>query len=76
MTNAAFKVYSSFPAIYSLVPSIGSINQNTLAVFFTFKSTVSSEITGILGVSSFIFLVINSFALKSPLLTGDLSSLI
>ena len=32
--KAAFSVYSSLPAIYSLVPSIGSINQNILAVFF------------------------------------------
>ena len=76
ITKAAFKVYSSLPAIYSLVPSIGSINQNILAVFFIFKSTVSSEIIGILGVSSFILFVIKSFTLKSPLLTGDLSSLI
>ena len=44
ITNAAFKVYSSLPAIYSLVPSIGSINQKTFEVFFTFTSTVSSEI--------------------------------
>ena len=76
ITKAAFKVYSSLPAIYSLVPSIGSINQNTLAVFFIFKSTVSSETIGILGVSFFILFVIKSFTLKSPLLTGDLSSLI
>ena len=51
ITNAAFRVYSSLPAIYSLVPSIGSINQNILAVFFFFKSTLSSEIIGMLGVS-------------------------
>ena len=27
-------MYSSLPAIYSLVPSIGSINQNIFDVFF------------------------------------------
>ena len=75
-TKAAFKVYSSLPAIYSLVPSIGSINQNILAVFFIFKSTVSSEMIGMLGVSSLILSVISSFTFKSPLLTGELSSLI
>mgnify|MGYP001275416894 CR=1 FL=1 len=76
ITNAAFKVYSSLPAIYSLVPSIGSISQKIFAVFFTFKSTVSSETIGIFGVSSLIFLVINSFTFRSPLLTGELSFLI
>ena len=74
--KAAFNVYSSFPAIYSFVPSIGSINQNTLALFLIFRSTVSSEITGMFGVIALILLVINSFTLRSPLLTGDLSSLI
>ena len=69
-------MYSSLPAIYSLVPSIGSINQNTLAVFFSFRSTVSSEMIGRFGVICLILLVINSFTLKSPLLTGELSSLI
>ena len=62
ITRPAFKVYSSFPAIYSLVPSIGSISQNIFDLFFTLKSTVSSEIIGILGVNFKIFLVINSLA--------------
>ena len=75
-TKAALSVYSSLPAIYSFVPSIGSINQNILDLFFTFKSTVSSEIIGIFGVNSEIFFDIISFTFKSPLLTGDLSSLI
>ena len=76
ITKAAFSVYSSLPAMYSFVPSIGSINQNIFEVFLIFKSTVSSDIMGISGVSSEIFLEIISFTLKSPLLTGDLSSLI
>ena len=76
ITKAAFKVYSSLPAIYSLVPSIGSINQKIFEVFFIFKLTVSSETIGIFGVSSLILFVINSLTLKSPLLTGDLSSFI
>ena len=62
--NAAFNVYSSFPAIYSLVPSIGSISQNILFLFLIFKSTVSSEIIGIFGVSSKILLVISSLHLN------------
>ena len=76
ITKAAFKVYSSLPAIYSFVPSIGSINQKIFDLFLIFKSTVSSEIIGIFGVNSEILFVINSFTLKSPLLTGDLSSFI
>ena len=75
-TKAAFKVYSSLPAMYSFVPSIGSINQKTFEVFFNLRSTVSSEIIGIFGVNSAIFFEINSFTLRSPLLTGDWSSLI
>ena len=55
--KAAFKVYSSLPAIYSLVPSIGSINQNIFSLFLIFRLTVSSETIGIFGVSSKIFLV-------------------
>ena len=58
------------------MPSIGSINQNILFIFLIFKSTVSSDIIGILGVSSKILLVISSLHLMSPLLTGDLSGLI
>ena len=69
-------MYSSLPAIYSFVPSIGSINQKILAVFLIFKSTVSSETIGRFGVIVLILFVINSFTFKSPLLTGDLSSLI
>ena len=69
-------MYSSLPAIYSFVPSIGSTNQNIFALFFISKFTVSSEIIGIFGVRSLILLVINSLTLRSPLLTGDLSSLI
>ena len=38
--------------------------------------TVSSEIIGMSGVNSFIFLLSNSLTRKSPLLTGDPSSLI
>ena len=76
MIRAAFKVYSSFPDIYSLVPSIGSINQKTFALFFFFISTVSSDMIGIFGVSILILLVIISLTWRSPLLTGDLSSLI
>jgi hypothetical protein len=68
--KAAFKVYSFFPAIYSLVPSIGSISQNIFSLFLILKSTVSSEIIGIPGVNSKILFVISSLALKSPLLTG------
>ena len=64
------------PAIYSFVPSIGSINQNIFSLFLIFKSTVSSEIIGILGVNSLIFFVIISLTLRSPLLTGDLSDFI
>ena len=74
ITKAAFKVYSFLPAIYSFVPSIGSINQNVLNLFFLFKSTVSSETIGNIGVNSKIFFVIISLTLKSPLLTGDSSS--
>jgi len=74
--NAAFKVYSSFPAIYSLVPSIGSISQKIFSLFLTFRSTVSSETIGMFGVSSKIFFVMRSLTLKSPLLTGELSSLV
>ena len=55
---------------------MGSINQKILDLFFLAKSTVSSETIGILGVRLEIFLVIKSFTSKSPLLTGDLSSLI
>jgi hypothetical protein len=73
ITNAAFKVYSSLPAIYSFVPSIGSINQKILFLFLILKSTVSSEMIGMFGVNSFILLQINSSTLKSPLLTGELS---
>ena len=69
-------MYSSFPAIYSFVPSIGSINQNIFSLFLIFRSTVSSDIIGMEGVSSIILLVIISFTLRSALLTGDLSSLI
>jgi len=69
-------VYSSLPAIYSLVPSIGSMSQNILASFFLSKSTVSSETMGIFGVRSLILFVINSLTFRSPLLTGELSSLI
>ena len=76
ITKAAFKVYSSFPAIYSLVPSIGSINQKILDLFLTLKLTVSSETIGMFGVSWEIFLVIISLISKSPLLTGVLSSFI
>ena len=76
ITKAAFNVYSSFPAIYSFVPSIGSINQKIFDLFFSFRLTVSSEIIGILGVKLEIFFEIISFAFKSPLLTGEPSSLI
>ena len=69
-------MYSSFPEIYSFVPSIGSINQKTEFLFFSFILTVSSEIIGMSGVSCSIFLLINSLTFKSPLLTGDPSSLI
>ncbi len=57
--KAAFKVYSFFFFIYSLVPSIGSINQKVFFSLFIFilKSTVSSETIGILGVMLSIFLV-------------------
>ena len=74
--SAIFKVYSSDPFIYSLVPSIGSINQKTLFVFFTLRSTVSSEIIGIDGVCSFIAFVNILFTSISPFVTGELSSLI
>ena len=76
MISAAFNVYSSLPAMYSLVPSIGSISQKIFSLFLIFKSTVSSDIIGMLGVSSKILLVIRSLHLRSPLLTGDPSSLI
>ena len=45
----AFKVNSSLPAIYSFVPSIGSISQKVFNLFFWVKSTVSSEIIGMFG---------------------------
>ena len=67
---------SSLPAIYSLVPSIGSISQNILLVFLKSFFTVSSEIIGISGVNSMIFFVIISFTAMSPFVTGELSSLI
>ena len=69
-------MYSSFPEIYSLVPSIGSINQKTVFLFFSFILTVSSEIIGMSGVSCLIFLLIISLTFKSPLLTGVLSETI
>ena len=75
-TRAAFTVYSSWPAIYSFVPSIGSINQKVLKVFFFFKSTVSSETTGIFGVKSFILSVSILLTSRSPFVTGVLSGLI
>ena len=62
--------------MYSLVPSIGSINQKIFALFLIFKFTVSSDIIGKSGVSSLILSVINSLTFRSPLLTGDLSSFI
>ena len=74
--RAAFNVYSSFPAIYSFVPSMGSINQKILFLFLMLKSTVSSDTIGIFGVSSKILLVINLLQARSPLLTGELSDLI
>ena len=48
--SPAFKVYSSLPAIYSLVPSIDQLT-NKFQVYSFFKSTVSSDIIGMLGVS-------------------------
>jgi len=69
-------VYSSLPAMYSFVPSMGSISQYVLSVFFFFKSTVSSEIIGMLGVSCAICSEIISLTLKSPLVTGEPSSLV
>ena len=42
-------MYASSPAIYSFVPSIGSINQKIFALFFLVKSTDFPEI-GIFGV--------------------------
>ena len=76
ITKAALSVYSSLPAIYSLVPSIGSISQKIFSLFLTFKSTVSSETIGMFGVNFKIVFVISSLTFKSPLLTGELSSLI
>ena len=72
----AFKVYSSFPEIYSLVPSIGSISQYVFNLFFFVKSTVSSDTIGIFGVSTFIFSVIILLTSMSPLVTGEPSSFI
>ena len=72
----AFKVYSSLPAIYSFVPSIGSTSQYVFSVFFFFKSTVSSEIIGMLGVNCIILSQIISLTLKSPFVTGEPSSLV
>ena len=69
-------MYSSLPAIYSLVPSIGSISQNVFRVFFFLKSTVSSEIIGIFGVKLLIFSVSILLTSRSPLVTGELSGLI
>ena len=74
--NAAFNVYSSFFFIYSLVPSIGSINQKFLDLFLVFRFIVSSEIIGISGVKSFIFSLKILSTAKSPSVTGDLSDLI
>ena len=55
---------------------MGSTNQNIFDLFLIFKLTVSSETIGIFGVNSLILFVINLLTSKSPLLTGDLSSLI
>ena len=74
--KAALRVYSSLPAIYSLVPSIGSISQNVFRLFFFLRSTVSSEMIGMLGVKILILSVSILLTSRSPFVTGELSGFV